>query len=317
MYHRTADVVSDPWALCVKPSHFAQHLEVLSKYTSPISLRHFERAHREGAIPRRAVVITFDDGYSDNLYNAKPLLERYNIPATVFVTTGQIGKSREFWWDELERLFLQPGSLPARLRLQINGKDFQWDLGKEIVYSEADVQNDRKRRAWEGKPGSRLSLYYSIWQKLITLSEGVRQIVLDEIRNWVGKGDEGRPTYRALLPEEVYALGQGELVEVGAHSVTHPLFSTIPVRQQRDEIFQSKTYLEEILGRSVTSFAYPHGDYTEKTIELIRETGFTSACTTEADNIWYKTDRFQWPRIQVQDWDGDTFARRLFMWSLT
>ena len=65
-----------------------------------------------GDVPSAGVVVTFDDGYADNFHNAKPLLERYEIPATVFVTTGYLQDQREFWWDELERILLQPGTLP-------------------------------------------------------------------------------------------------------------------------------------------------------------------------------------------------------------
>src|SRR5438874_1513544 len=99
MYHSVAKVDSDPWALRVMPGHFAEHLEVLQKYGHPIRLQQLAQAHRKGNIPDRSLVITFDDGYADNLHNAKPLLERYDIPATVFLTTGLIGCDHEFWWD--------------------------------------------------------------------------------------------------------------------------------------------------------------------------------------------------------------------------
>ena len=65
-------------------------------------------------------MITFDDGYADVLHHAKPLLERHSVPATVFVATGAIGQRREFWWDELGGLFLQPGTLPEELELTVD-----------------------------------------------------------------------------------------------------------------------------------------------------------------------------------------------------
>src|SRR2546429_6337719 len=75
MYHSIAEVDSDPFALRVTPDCFAEHLEVLQKYCQPIPLSQLMRALRDGKIPNRAVVITFDDGYADNLRIAKPLLE--------------------------------------------------------------------------------------------------------------------------------------------------------------------------------------------------------------------------------------------------
>ena len=73
-----------------------------------MELREMFRALRENNLPRRAVAVTFDDGYADSLYKAKPLLERYNIPATVYVCSGCVDTSRKFVHDTLEPLFLQP-----------------------------------------------------------------------------------------------------------------------------------------------------------------------------------------------------------------
>ncbi len=83
LYHRVTDVDSDPWSLCVTPDHFAEHLEVLRKYTHPMRLQQLAQGLYRRQRAGRPVAITFDDGYADNLQNAKPLLERYDIPATV------------------------------------------------------------------------------------------------------------------------------------------------------------------------------------------------------------------------------------------
>src|SRR5215212_5224770 len=130
LYHRVAKLHSDLWSLAVTPEHFAEHLEVLRQYAHPIRLQHLPQALSDGNIPNRSVVVTFDDGYADNLHSAKPLLKRYDIPATFFLTTGYVGKEREFWWHELERLLLQPGTLPGRLRLKIDGNIYRWELGE-------------------------------------------------------------------------------------------------------------------------------------------------------------------------------------------
>src|SRR5262249_25579486 len=129
LYHRVAEVQSDPWLLSVTPGHFAEQLTVLRKLGRPTRLRHLAQSLREGTRLYRPLVITFDDGYADNLYKAKPLLERYEIPATVFLTAGYLGQDREFWWDELERLLLQAETLPRALSLNINGRTYHWDLG--------------------------------------------------------------------------------------------------------------------------------------------------------------------------------------------
>src|SRR5829696_8506777 len=119
IYHRISDLPSDPRSLSVTPHYFAKHLEILRQYARPMRLQQMSQALIDGNLPDRAVVVTFDDGYADNLYNAKPALERYNVPATFFLTTGYIGHKREFWWDELDRLLLQPAKLPNTLRLSV------------------------------------------------------------------------------------------------------------------------------------------------------------------------------------------------------
>jgi peptidoglycan/xylan/chitin deacetylase (PgdA/CDA1 family) len=269
----------------------------------------------EGEIlPPRSVVVTFDDGYADNLHNAKPFLERYDIPATIFLATGYIGHEREGWWNELDRLVLQPGTLPETLRLQVKGRTYRWELGQAASYSLHSYHSNRFWRAWEEVPGPRQALYRSLYDLLYPLAEGERREILDELLTWAGAEPVSRRTHRFLSLEEVASLAQGELVEVGAHTVTHPALSALPVAMQRDEIQRSKNRLEEILDRPVTSFAYPYGtqkDYTKGTAALVREAGFACACSAVEGIVGSSTDRFQLPRVFVQDLGGDEFAKRL------
>ena len=315
LYHRVAEVGSDPWSLCVSPRHFAEHLEVLRKITRPVHLHQLTDAIRDRECPHRPVVVTFDDGYADNLYNAKPLLELYSIPATVFVTSGHIGHEREFWTDELDRLLLQPGTLPATLLFRLNGSTYQWELGTSAHYSEDAYQHHRCWRALnEDNPTPRQYLYRSLYQLLRASPEAERRQMLDELLVWAGADPEIRPTHRFLTKTEVSALGQGNLIEIGAHSVTHPLLADLPAALQENEIQQSKTHLEEILGNPVSSFAYPHGNYTAQTRAIVQEAGFSYACSTVGDVAWRGSDHFQLPRFQVEDWDGEEFASRLSRW---
>ena len=184
MYHRVAKGGVDPWSLCVSPEHFAQHLEVLRKYTQPMRLQEFLVALDSGNIARNTSVVTFDDGYADNLLNAKPLLERYNIPATVFLTTGYLGQNREFWWDELERILLRPGTLPKMLKLNIAGTAYQWDLGEAASYSEEHWQRDRSWKTEEDPPSTRHALYVALWKLLQPLPDSEEQYVLHQLRAW-------------------------------------------------------------------------------------------------------------------------------------
>ncbi len=314
MYHRVAEVSTDPWSLCVTPQHFAEHLEILKKHFRPIQLQQLTKALRKGKVPRRSVVVTFDDGYADNLHNARPILECHNVPATVFLSTGYLGQGREFWWDELDRLLLQTGTLPETLRLSINGSYHQWSLGASAHYDEDAFWRYRFWRAMEEPPDTRHLIYRSLWQLLQPLPESERRKVLNELLTWANAEPAGRPAYRILTQQEVVDLVRGGLVEAGAHTVTHAALSKLPPDLQRDEIQQSKTILEKILGRPVTSFAYPYGDYTAETVPIVREAGFACACSTLTGVVGGDADRFQLPRVQVEDWDGEEFSRKLSLW---
>jgi hypothetical protein len=96
MYHRVADIVVDPWNLAVGPERFAEQIAVLARRREIVPLERI--GERPAGKPLAA--ITFDDGYVDVLTHALPVLESHGAPATVFVTTGQMGSPREFWWDE-------------------------------------------------------------------------------------------------------------------------------------------------------------------------------------------------------------------------
>lgn len=318
LYHRVADLESDPQLLSVTQSHFAEHLHILRQHARPMELREMVRALRENNLPRKAVVVTFDDGYADNLYNAKPLLERYDIPATVYVSSGYVDTGREFVHDTLEGLFLQPGRLPQQLALTIRGRTHQWDLGEESYYSE---DAHRRNRAWHvqkvEKPTLRQHVYQSLCQLVYTLSDAERRSALDALMRWAGIQSVCRPAYRVLGAGEIRMLAEGGLVDVGAHTVAHPVLSALPSVDQRDEVQRSKACLEEILSRPVTSFAYPYGtrsDYTAETVAIVREVGYDHACSNFEGLVRQGTDPWQLPRFLVRDWDGEKFSCLLRDW---
>ncbi len=318
LYHRVASSSLDPQLLCVTPEHFGEHLAVLKKYGHPMALRSLVPALKNGQRPRRAFIVTLDDGYADNLHHAKPALERYDVPATVFVTSGYVGSEKEFWYDDLERLLLQPGTLPETLRLKIDGNLHQWRLPNAVHY---DENSYRSYACWnvchKDNPTPRHELYRSLFQTLLPLPDKQRRKLVDDLFRAAGVEPSGRPTHRVLSPQEVIQLADGGLVEVGSHTVSHTVLSTLPTAAQAEEIFQSKARLEEILGHRVTSFAYPHGGrshYTEQTVAAVREAGFQCACVAFADIIGRDPDPWQLPRFLVRDWDGPEFARRLSQW---
>jgi peptidoglycan/xylan/chitin deacetylase (PgdA/CDA1 family) len=316
MYHRIAEAPTDPYLLSVSPRHFAEQFEILGSGVNPMRLAELVRAVTRGEVPERAVVVSFDDGYADNLLNAKPLLERYGIPATVFVISGYVGSQGEFWWDELDRLVLQPGRLPETLQICVNGRQYEWWLEAGGWYAEDTFLC---HRGWAVEhaddPTARQRLYRALHALLKPLGEADRQRTLDELRAWAGGSTRARASHRILTSEEVIGLAQGGLIEVGAHSVSHPLLPTLTADEQRDEIVRSKVGLEEVLGQPVRHFSYPFGGRTAETIALVRDAGYTCACAG-LGTVRNGADPFQLPRVWIRDWDGDEFERRLSEWFL-
>lgn len=318
LYHRVLNLVSDPQLLCVTPKHFAEQLDILRQYTYPMPLRKFINTLQNRKIPRRSVVITFDDGYADNLYEAKPILQKFDIPATIFIATGSLGEEKEFWWDELERIFLRQEKIPETFQLKINGTVYNWELGKAAHYNKEVYRKNLNWNVLESNdPGPRQKIYRSLCELVRPMPETERSEVLDEIRSWAGVESTCRQTHRMLNPNEVSNLEERGLIEVGAHTVTHPVLSALEESEQKAEIEESKAKLEEVLEHPVSSFSYPYGsrsDYTKKTVALVRKAGFVCACSNFPDAIWRFTDRFQLPRFVVRDWDGDEFRHHLQKW---
>jgi peptidoglycan/xylan/chitin deacetylase (PgdA/CDA1 family) len=314
-YHRVAELPSDPHVISTTPQHFEEQLLIVREHFQPVALQDLVQSLRVGALPHRAVAITFDDGYADNLYNAKPLLERYDLPATFFLTTGYLDGGREFWWDELDHLLLQPGRLPETLQLVIKKIPYHWELGENAFYDEASSTRLRAwNLGWKTDPGSRQAIFRSLYHLLHGLPQDQRQEVLASLHDWSGMAPEDCPHHQILSCEEVLALASGDLMELGAHTVTHPVLPGLPSSEQRAEISQGKADLERILNRTVNGFSYPHGSGTAETHTAVSEAGFMYACSNLREPVRRGAKRFQIPRLRVKDWNGVTFKNWLETW---
>jgi peptidoglycan/xylan/chitin deacetylase (PgdA/CDA1 family) len=314
VYHRVSAKSLDPQLLCVTPEHFAEHMQVLRQKYHPLSLKSLRQRPGFNLWRPRSVVVTFDDGYADNFHHARTILEAHETPATIFVTSGNVDTGREFWWDELERIFLFTPSLPARLEIMIAGKGFLRDLenpGSPDFSASWDVLSDIS-------PTPRQQLYLELMGLLRPLDAGTMKPVLAELAAWAGlDGNRGRLDHQAVNAEQLRSLPKAGLIDIGAHTVNHACLSALPLDAQNAEIVGSKAALESMLDRPVSSFAYPFGerrDYTRDTVRLVREAGFTCACANFAGRVTALSDPYQLPRLIVRDLDGDAFARRMGEW---
>ncbi len=317
MYHRIGAVSRDPWQLAVTAAHFAEHLEVVRRYGRPLAVRDLTRALATGRTPRRGIVLTLDDGYADNLFQARPLLEQHDVPATIFVAAGCLGRREGFWWDQLEQLILSPVELPRWLRLEIRGQVHQHDMGVDTRYPVEAQMEHAGWRAGTEIPTERHRLFLALYRLLRPLSDPERQRALASLAAWSGIPASGPAEARPLTPPEMRALAEDGLVEIGAHTLTHPQLSALDRESQRSEILGSRLALEDVVGAEVVSFAYPYGsrsDYTRETVTLVAESGFSGACAAVPGVVRRSTGRFELPRFHVDDCDGDGLARRLADW---
>jgi peptidoglycan/xylan/chitin deacetylase (PgdA/CDA1 family) len=297
-YHRIHAVEEDFYQVCVSPENFARHMEVLSELAHPISLSKLVQGLKQNILPPKSVVVTFDDGYADNLHVAKPILEKYDIPATVFICTGYLG--REFWWDELERLVLCSGAdLPSR-RLRVGRAKFQW----EPPQANTEIGNPEVHRQF----------CRALYHFLLPLDVQDQKQAMGVIRSWFDMSSPGISTPRAMSEEELLRLVDGGLIELGAHTSHHLVLPQLSFERQKEEIQSSKRDLEALLGEKVAGFSYPNGQATVDAKRLVREMGFTYACTSLHDVVRPGSDVYELTRFWQKDVDGNRFVRGLNRW---
>lgn len=317
MYHGVGDVDIDPWGLFVSPDNFAEHLDVLRSSTVPLSLRALACRCADGSVEHRSIAVTFDDGYANNLTTAKPLLEAHDVPATIFIVTSAVERSGEYWWDRLAAVLLRPGRLPSRIALPVDAQMSEpatFELGDAVEYSESEWRADHAYRDGESVPSPRMALYHRVWEHLLHLPDDVRHDVLDTMAVWAGSAPEVRETHRCVTADELIRLDGGDVVEVGAHTITHPLLPQVTPEVRRTEIVEGKRRLEAMVDRPIDSFSYPFGGHDHATVAAVADAGFDVAVTTRPETTTVRVEPLRIPRFDVKNWDGEQFERRLTNW---
>lgn len=293
LYHRVANLPSNPYSLAITPEHFAQQLEYIQHTCHPMRLLDLVDAMQQRSLPQRAVAITFDDGYCDNHNYAFPLLKSAGIPATIFVASQKINNAQEFWWDDLERILLIPQCLPEYLRISIHDQIYEWHF-----------QSLEERR----------QAHKSLHKLLRPLDTVIREKVLADLASWAKLEPAGRSDYRAMTVTELVELAQSDCIEIGGHTITHPQLSALSSKAQYAEIDGGRRAVESLIGKRVMTFAYPYGtaqDFTPETVQVVRTIGFRTACTTTPGYIKSGDDPYELRRCPVFDWDQTEFKQQL------
>jgi peptidoglycan/xylan/chitin deacetylase (PgdA/CDA1 family) len=288
LYHRVTNLPSDPELLAVSPGNFRRHMEFLKRQ---FRILRFEEEW--SGLKEPAVVITFDDGYADNVSEALPILEEQEVPATFFVSTGNLDTMKEYWWDELERIVMGERTFPESFTLSDSGFGREWPTST---------------------PAGRETLYREVRDLMMKVDPLRREEWLMQLRRWAQTDETGREAYRAMTCDELRRLAVSKWVSIGAHTITHTPLSVLSGEQQQEEIVSSKLRLETLLGTSINVFSYPFGgksDYDSASIRICREAGFIKAASNFPGQAHRWTDRYQIPRQLVRNWGPDTFAARV------
>ncbi|SIT93720.1 Polysaccharide deacetylase [Pontibacter indicus] len=316
MYHRVAALETDIWRLAVSPTHFEEHLQILSRNWRVIPLSELAEDLKNKKLKKNSVAITFDDGYADNYLAAKPLLEKYQLPATFFVTSATIGQQVEFWWDELENIILQTEELPKNLKLEMGSTMLAYDLGPESRLTTALQQRQNQWKAYVNEPPTlRCELYLKIWQALRPLAQYEQQKCLQYLRNWAGIDQpKVRRSYLSMGLEQLQCLSQSRYCEIGAHTVSHPDLTGLSLQAQTKEIRDNRHFLEKATGRKVTLFAYPYGRYNNDTFSVVVSENIAAAVTTNGDLVKPTSHSMLLGRFLVDNWTGQEFEGFLKTW---
>jgi len=309
-YHRIADPGLDPWGLRVSPENFENQLSVIRKFGAPVSLRDFVSSYQTGNVPKNAVVITFDDGYSDNFTEALPLLKEFDIPSTIFVSSGFIGKPY-FWWDALETIFLRPNRLPRNLTLCLDSGQAEWNLGNAVHYTREQYEKDCISCKWRGEPGSRLRIYHEVYETLWLVPFRRRLEIVSEIVQWAGYDNCDFAVCIPLSTSQIRKFDSEDLITIGAHTVNHLPLDTVNGNERNDEIFDCREKLQGIISKLVDTFAYPHGKYDHESSKLLEKYDFLCACTTEESPVNKRCNPFLLPRFAAANVGGPEFLNWL------
>lgn len=256
-YHRVDEPANcrdlAPALLSATPQNFARQMAYVKKHYQPISVHEVLAYYNENKpLPKRAVLVSFDDAYLDFERFAWSILKQYDIPVILFVPSAYPDNpTRQLWWDQLHNAL-------------INTTETQ----VETPIGEFSLED----------AGQGLLAYKQ-------LREYVKSLPHSEALPWVQSFCEklGVPSLpeNSILGWEALQKLADEGVTMAAHTQTHPMMNRIDSEQARQEATNSRTDLDEKFGTTVPVFAYPSGQVSDEAVQVLREEGFQLAFTTE------------------------------------
>ncbi|MFQ5603845.1 MAG: polysaccharide deacetylase family protein [bacterium] len=292
-YHRVAELQAgphlNPGLISATPALFAQQMMFLKENFQVIAMADLLQSVRNGCpLPKRAVLITFDDAYRDFGENAWPVLKKWRLPVTVFVPTAYPDRpENRFWWDQLHQAIMHS----QRQCLQLA------ELGDiPLASSEQRRQGLKCVQTWiKNKPHTAaMALVDEIYQQA-----EIAKNPASPVHRW----------------EELRKLAS-DGVTLGAHTRTHPILTRLPLQAAREEIIQSQNDLKKEIGSVLPIFSYPDGGHHDGIVNILKEEGFLLGFNGPAGHNDLSTaDLFRIRRINITPRSTElVFRLRLTRW---
>jgi peptidoglycan/xylan/chitin deacetylase (PgdA/CDA1 family) len=224
--------------------------------------------------PRRYAVLTFDDGYRDNVSTALPILERNNAPFIVYVPTGAPTRTLQAWWLGLREIFRSSDTVTIdAMGIRFRCPNFH-DKTLALYKVSKWIHKDYRRIAMLGPTFKRAGLSLSALNEAYFLNEC-----------------------------ELQVLARHPLASIGGHTASHPALASLDPFSARSEMADNRNYLEKLLQLPVRHMAYPYGDSRAcgpREEHLAKEVGFSTAVTTRHGQVFdSKQNYFALPRIPI------------------
>jgi peptidoglycan/xylan/chitin deacetylase (PgdA/CDA1 family) len=268
--------------------HFERIVVFLSAHFHLMHASEALAALARGVLPPAAACITFDDGYADNASVAVPILQRYGVPATFFVSTGYIDGGR--MWND---------TVIEAVRGAPDGEVDWTDLGLGRVHV--------------ATPQSRVAAYSAALRSLKHLEPSQRREITDEIARRAGLSTRSELMMTRAQVRQLCDAG----MEVGGHTVMHPILARLNDAEAAAEICAGREQLAQWIGTPPQAFAYPNGvpgrDFSDRDVQLVRAAGYSGAFTTARGTAPVTADRYRIPRFTPWDRPMVRFGARAAM----
>ncbi|MGH8379958.1 polysaccharide deacetylase family protein [Pseudomonas sp.] len=264
--------------LCVGPEAFERLLRWLQRHFDCVHLMDLLKTHEHPrSSSRPKVALTFDDGWRDNALHAFPLLQQYQVPASIFLSTDFIGSRQRFWWESLgETLWGSHGEAPRRVLIEQLRK-----IGRPLPA--AYFMNER--------PHARSQVLAKYLQSLKTLSPQALHLLTDACPN------ESLP--QALDWNQVRHLESSGLISFGPHGASHALLPGLDDQRLEEELSRSHYALQQGCKQPLPVYCYPNGDHDARVRERLAAHRYPFALSTRAGICQGCDDPLALPRIGV------------------